>query len=129
MTPKSHGRSGRPWRELRLRVLREEPYCMVRGPKCTGLSTTVDHVIPLCLRPDLGNVRSNLRGACAACNYGAGNRIARARRRSQRPVTPAGHPVVGDCPWSTSAPERLCLAQCDAYPLPSGCKRQSRVVM
>lgn len=82
MTPVSHGRSGRPWRELRARVLVEEPYCMIRGPKCTRWSTTVDHVIPLSVRPDLAHVRSNLRGACGPCNYGLGARLVNAKRRA-----------------------------------------------
>lgn len=79
--------STRAWRVLRARVLREEPICRIRGPKCTHLSTTVDHVQPRSLRPDLTMVRSNLRGACAPCNYGRGNgtRTSPARTQQSRP--------------------------------------------
>ncbi len=76
MSPaKTHGRSGRPWRRLRAQVLREEPMCQIRGPKCKGLSTTVDHVLPLSTHPELAHVRTNLRGACTACNYRGGAKI------------------------------------------------------
>lgn len=89
MTPTSHGRSGRPWRRLREQVLREEPWCQIRGPKCTGTSTTVDHAVPLSVAPHLAHVRSNLRGACAACNYRGGARITNGyRAASQAARTP-----------------------------------------
>ncbi len=74
----SHGRSGRPWRRIREQVLRRDPYCTIRGPKCTGISTTVDHIIPLSVRPDLAHEMTNLRGACAADNYAGGARITNA---------------------------------------------------
>ena len=82
----SHGRAGRPWRRLREQVLRRDPYCTIRGPKCTGLSTTVDHVIPLSQRPDLGHDPANLRGACAACNYAGGARLTNGRRGGGAPA-------------------------------------------
>jgi 5-methylcytosine-specific restriction endonuclease McrA len=62
------------WQRLRLQVLREEPRCWLRLPGCTGASTTADHVIPVSERPDLALVRSNVRGACAHCNYSRGAR-------------------------------------------------------
>lgn len=82
MTVTTHGRSGRPWRRLREQVLRRDPYCTIRGPKCTRISTTVDHVLPLSLRPDLAHDPANLRGACGPCNFGGGRRAARAKRRT-----------------------------------------------
>ena len=62
------------WKELRARVLREEPCCQLRLPRCTGVSTCVGHTIPLSVNPDLWNVRSNCRGSCESCNRRKGNR-------------------------------------------------------
>jgi 5-methylcytosine-specific restriction endonuclease McrA len=93
VTAKTHGRSGRPWRELRLRVLREEPYCQIRGPKCRGIATTVDHVVPLSVDPSLAHVRANLRSSCGPCNYAGGARLTNARRRGYLPP-PAPRPTA-----------------------------------
>lgn len=76
----AHGRAGRPWRRLRAQVLQRDPACRIRGPKCKGYSTTVDHIIPLSLRPDLAHDPNNLRGACTACNYAGGAAMTNARR-------------------------------------------------
>lgn len=84
MTAVSHGRSGRPWRELRAKVLREQPYCEIRGPKCKGIATTVDHRVPLSVAPELAHERSNLRSACGPCNYAGGARITNAKRSGSR---------------------------------------------
>jgi len=83
VTAKTHGRSGRPWRELRLRVLAEEPYCQIRGEKCRGIATTVDHVVPLSIAPELAHERSNLRAACGPCNYAGGARMTNSRGQGQ----------------------------------------------
>lgn len=57
------------WRKLRDQVVDEEPVCWLRYPdRCTTVSTTADHVIPIVERPDLGMDRTNLRGACRPCN-------------------------------------------------------------
>jgi 5-methylcytosine-specific restriction enzyme A len=56
------------WRRLRLLILdRDRHACQIRGPKCTGAATQVDHVID---RADGGAVFDprNLRAACSACN-------------------------------------------------------------
>lgn len=67
-------RSTRAWSELAKRVAREEPICWLQFEGvCTRRSTTGDHVIPVTERPDLALVRSNVRGACAACNYARRN--------------------------------------------------------
>lgn len=76
-------RGTRAWRKLRAQVVAEEPTCQVRGPRCTGLSTTADHIIEVDLRPDLALERGNLRGACGPCNYGAG--AAYGNRKHARP--------------------------------------------
>src|SRR4051794_10040219 len=66
-------RSTQAWRKLAKQVAREEPVCWLQFEGCTGASTTGDHVIPVVVRPDLALVRSNVRGACSACNYKRGN--------------------------------------------------------
>ena len=58
----------RQWRRLAKRVCEEEPICWLQLAGCTNRSTTGDHVIPMASRPDLGLVRSNIRGACRPCN-------------------------------------------------------------
>ena len=52
-----------PWKDVRARVLREEPVCAEEG--CQERSTSVDHVVSLA---DGGEpyARSNLRGMCFA---------------------------------------------------------------
>jgi 5-methylcytosine-specific restriction endonuclease McrA len=67
-----HG-STRAWRKLRAKVLREEPECRIQGPGCIGVATTVDHIVPRSVAPQLTMTRTNLRGACARCNYSRGN--------------------------------------------------------
>lgn len=79
MNARWHGRKGRPWREMRLRVLARDPYCQIRGPRCTGLSTTADHIIPLSVAPHLAHDLTNLRGACGPCNYAGGARLTNRR--------------------------------------------------
>lgn len=81
MSAKSHGRSGRPWRRLQAQILTRDPWCTIRGPKCTGRSTTVDHIIPLSIAPHLAHDPSNLRGACGPCNYRGGALLTNSKRR------------------------------------------------
>lgn len=96
---RTHGRSGRPWRRLRLLVLARDPVCTIcwQAP-----STTADHVIPLSVRPDLAHVPSNLRGSCGPCNYSRGASLGNAQRQSAhaRPaaVVPAG-PAFTSAEW------------------------------
>jgi hypothetical protein len=66
-------RSTHAWRTLARRTIREEPYCWLKLPGCTRISTTADHVIPISIRPDLALVRANTRGACKSCNYRRGD--------------------------------------------------------
>ena len=65
---------------------------MIRGPKCKGVSTTVDHIVPISVAPELAHERTNLRGACYACNYAGGARITN-RRRLPTPAPPAPPPA------------------------------------
>lgn len=56
------------WRQLRARVIKEEPTCALQLPGCTTYSESVDHIIPRSERPDLTFVRDNLQGSCKHCN-------------------------------------------------------------
>lgn len=84
-------RSHRRYRTVALVVVKQEPTCWLRfAGICTGRSTTADHVIPVkqCIamgRNDLVFARSNLRGACAACN----------NHRKARSVEQIGHLMGG----------------------------------
>lgn len=78
--PPGDPRGTRAWRALAARVVREEPVCWLRYPRCTRWSDTADHVIPVADRPDLALVRSNVRGACASCNSSRGRRPVEATR-------------------------------------------------
>ena len=62
------------WRRLRPQILERDGYlCRVRGPKCEGKATEVDHIIPW---QDGGALYepSNLRAACNWCNVWRANR-------------------------------------------------------
>lgn len=62
------------WRRLRAEVLAEEPLCRIGIPGiCTVVSDEVDHIVPRSVDPTLTMARSNLRGACRACNSSLGN--------------------------------------------------------
>lgn len=58
------------WRRVRLVVLERDAWrCKIKGPRCTGVATEVDHIVQLIdggalLDPD------NLRAACRRCNRG-----------------------------------------------------------
>lgn len=55
------------WQVLRLKVLIRDNYqCQLRGSRCRGTATMVDHWIPLCKGGS--NAMSNLRAACKPCN-------------------------------------------------------------
>lgn len=121
-------------RRIREQVLARDPYCTIRGPKCKRVSTTVDHIVPLSVAPHLAHDLANLRGACSACNYAGGARITNGQRSGRvyaghrlAPYYPISHPIVEACPWSKSDPDRLCMSQCRSFPIPSGCRLQSRL--
>lgn len=54
--------------------------CQIHTPKCKGVATTVDHIVPVAtakqngLTPMETNSLMNLRAACTACNYSLGQR-------------------------------------------------------
>lgn len=135
-------KGGRPWRRVREIVLKRDPECTIRGPRCTGISTTVDHIVPI----SLGGAEldpANLRGACGRCNYRGGQRITTAKRYgTSMPVAVSPYPAwmnafapaereallarprVPACAWSKEH-EVPCLADCDSWPIPVGCRRSS----
>lgn len=79
---------GRPWRRLVAVVIREEPICWLRFKGCTIASSTGDHVIPVKIAPHLALTRSNIRGACAHCNYTRGAKPVAAIRHLMHHVEP-----------------------------------------
>ncbi len=56
-----------PWSKVRAQILARDGYrCQVQGPTCTGVGTSVDHIVPL----SRGGARldpGNLRAACSGC--------------------------------------------------------------
>jgi 5-methylcytosine-specific restriction endonuclease McrA len=80
VTPESKAHYDAAWRELRARVLREEPNCRVCGAKATD----VDHIVALA---DGGsNDRGNLRALCRKHHkeHTAAQNKARRERRKQK---------------------------------------------
>lgn len=66
-------RHTRAWRKLRDQVVAEEPTCRLKFPGiCTVASTTAAHIKSVTSHPDLALVRSNVEGACTACNEASG---------------------------------------------------------
>lgn len=54
------------WRRLRLFILERDGYvCAIKGPKCTGLATTVDHL----LGRAVSEHPKDLRASCGPCNW------------------------------------------------------------
>jgi 5-methylcytosine-specific restriction protein A len=65
--------STRAWRKLRAQILiRDNHLCQIKGPRCTVIATTVDHVMA---RIHGGqDAPSNLVAACETCNKQKGDR-------------------------------------------------------
>lgn len=58
------------WRQVRALVLARDGYqCQIKGPRCTGVADTVDHIVAL---KDGGAMYdpAGLRAACLRCNAG-----------------------------------------------------------
>lgn len=59
------------WARQRKRILaRDNHECQIRGPKCTGQATEVDHMSPWV--PGETVPDSSLQAACKPCNAGLG---------------------------------------------------------
>ena len=57
------------WRRVRRLVLdRDEYLCQVRGERCEGHASCVDHVKPVRVAPELAFELGNLRASCNWCN-------------------------------------------------------------
>jgi 5-methylcytosine-specific restriction endonuclease McrA len=64
------------WKRLRREILlRDNGFCQIQGPRCSGRATTVDHIVPASQAPALFWDPENLRGACGACNSGRVSRM------------------------------------------------------
>lgn len=93
------------WDSTRQRILDRDPRCRLAGPRCTGHSTEVDHIVPV----HRGGTHddANLQGACHTCHAEKTAReAAAARPRARRdaephpgllpdPSTPGAHPLPG----------------------------------
>jgi hypothetical protein len=72
------------WQRLRRIVLqRYGGLCQIRGRRCTGIATTVHHILPSSTHPHLFFDPPNLQAACKPCNYGDGA-VVRADNRTNR---------------------------------------------
>jgi 5-methylcytosine-specific restriction endonuclease McrA len=73
------GHHDQSYRRQRREVLEAAGWmCQIRGPRCTGRATTVDHIVAL---TDGGtHDRWNLRGSCWRCNSAGGAAITNRRR-------------------------------------------------
>jgi 5-methylcytosine-specific restriction endonuclease McrA len=61
------------WRKVRPVILSRDAYrCQIRGPKCTGRATQVDHIVPKSRGGS--DDPSNLQAACQPCNGSMGDR-------------------------------------------------------
>ena len=73
------------WKQTRRYVLERDLWvCQVRGPKCAGGATCVDHIVA---RIDGGDVwdPTNCRAACRPCNAAGGAKLTNQRRRPYCP--------------------------------------------
>ncbi len=61
--------SSHQWTRHSKRMRQEFPICMAPFCKHRGLSTSVHHIIPYLLRPDLGLSDDNTCPVCEACHH------------------------------------------------------------
>lgn len=92
MANKRAGRAGHRWEKLKARVKREESVCHLCGQPIDKtlewphpMSFSVDHIEEVRVRPELAEVRENVRASHHSCNM--------AKRHGKRPahVQPSDH--------------------------------------
>ena len=82
--------STKKWKELRKRVLAEEPTCHWCHARP---STQADHVIEIDRAPDLAYDRDNLVGSCRPCNSKRGSTYQAKKAASKKQKTVFGSPA------------------------------------
>jgi 5-methylcytosine-specific restriction endonuclease McrA len=73
MTSTTHGRTSRSFRRMRSRILEQSDVCWLCGQPGAD---TVDHIVPLSVAPDLGEVAGNMAPAHRSCNSRKGAQLA-----------------------------------------------------
>lgn len=70
-------------------VLARDGYrCQIRGPKCKGRATEVDHFVPIIEDASKAFDLDNCRAACKPCNAGRGQaRLASQAKLNRQPAT------------------------------------------
>jgi 5-methylcytosine-specific restriction endonuclease McrA len=67
------------WRRLALAVIERDGYvCQIKGPRCTTIATSADHIEPTSMGGAMFDP-ANLRASCAHCNASLGARLRNAR--------------------------------------------------
>jgi 5-methylcytosine-specific restriction endonuclease McrA len=75
--------SSSAWQRTRRAILaRDGGICMIKGPRCTGIATTVDHIIPSSQGGPFWDP-ANLRASCERCNYARSSSVAAANTRTK----------------------------------------------
>jgi 5-methylcytosine-specific restriction endonuclease McrA len=93
---RSENKNNREYKRFRKLILNRDGYrCQIRGPRCLGRATQVDHIVPV-NRANLCDP-SNCRAACATCNA---SKAGADRAYRQRGVTDPAPRVV---PWWQTA--------------------------
>jgi len=65
------------WKRTRLAILERDRFrCTIGLPKCKGVATAVDHIVPLAFGGQKYDP-SNLRASCSSCNSARSNQLRR----------------------------------------------------
>lgn len=73
------------WRRLRVAILKRDNHqCQVRLAGCSVVATSVDHIRPVHLSPELALEPFNCRAACGHCNSVLGARYGNALRANDQ---------------------------------------------
>lgn len=100
--------AGPEWKALRLQILQRDGHrCQIKGPKCKGRATHVDHIVDVLD----GGARldpRNLRAACGSCNIAKRNTTVAARARAYRNGESMDTPTPASSTTSTPRWWRWC---------------------